>query len=228
MLESKMLSAPVAPKRPERNPPNALTYLVCLAIALVAARTCWRIERLNAEAGGMLPRRESSREGNDKWRISPFVTEAAWIKLHRTKSEGGSDQTALSAGERVKMESDIKRDKARNALRGAVASEGLSQYVLCPIAVVWSLYLLSRNAAWYWRRCIPQLSVAPKPAPRGGTRPTKERTETVGPVPPPSATGHRQLVNARYWRACAAFSLTATLTCFGFALYRSYFTSLGW
>src|SRR5438552_6422696 len=46
-------------------------------------------------------------------------------------------------------------------------------------------------------RCIPQLSVAAKPAPRGGTRPTKERTETVGPVPPPGATGHRQLVNAR-------------------------------
>ena len=46
-------------------------------------------------------------------------------------------------------------------------------------------------------RCMPQLSAAPKSAPRGGTRPTKERTETVGPVPPPGATGHRQLVNAR-------------------------------
>ena len=52
---------------------------------------------------------------------------------------------------------------------------------------------------WYemYTRCIPQLSVAPKPAPRGGTRPTKERTETVGPVPPPGATVHRQLMDAR-------------------------------
>src|ERR1043165_7280621 len=41
------------------------------------------------------------------------------------------------------------------------------------------------------------MSVAANRTPREGTRPTTEITCTVGPVPPPGATLHRQLVDAR-------------------------------
>ena|SRR5438445_228313 len=99
MLESKIYSAPAAPEFPKRNPRNALAHLVCLAVALLAARTCWRIERLYAEAGSLLPRRDSSEGGPETDEffgdILPFAFSTGCFPLTLTLSLGEREQQAI-------------------------------------------------------------------------------------------------------------------------------------
>ena len=77
---------------------------------------------------------------------------------------------------------------------------------------VWNLELVALSFSKFEKRppprCIPKLSVDAEPAPRGGTRPTTERTRTVGPVPSPGATRHRQLVDALQGQAASILHAT--------------------
>src|SRR6266404_5439179 len=99
-------------------------------------------------------------------RISNWFASPALLYLVRVEQTNEHGLRAI-AHLHVRMEKDSSPD-------------GIATMHRIPLRMTW------RNIS----RCIPELSVAAEPPPRGGTRPTKERTKTMGPVPPPGATGH--------------------------------------
>jgi hypothetical protein len=128
-------------------------------LALCVASICVYIETLNAVAGGLLPRRDyrndDPSQGLVKWRLSPIVNEQQWrLWIARRDPQGRPPDRALIPEEREQMLQALRRGRANNALRNFVGTFGLAQYVLAPLLVILSFWVIRRgqpglrDAAW--------------------------------------------------------------------------------
>lgn len=129
-------------------------HICCYPLALAVTVIMVRIEWLNAQAGGILPRHEyrnqDPAEGLVQWRGSRVATEARWREARAPKSEPPtSNPRVLTAAESETMEREIRQAIANNELHRVVESAGLAQYLLVPALIACSLFLIRRNGVRY-------------------------------------------------------------------------------
>lgn len=129
-------------------------HTCCYLLALDVAAIMVRIEWLNAQAGGILPRHEyrnqDSAEGLVKWRGSLVTTEARWREAQAPKGEHPtSNPRPLTTAESETMNREIRQAIAENELHSVVESAGLAQYLLVPALIACSLFLIRRNGVRY-------------------------------------------------------------------------------
>jgi hypothetical protein len=116
---------------------NRLT-LILICFSAVAVVTAVRIEVLNAQAGGILPR-EVVEEGNPKWRVvaSPesFLIKRYEIDYRFTNnfSPDAVIPEEVSRAIAIRVAAEAPRYHAEAKLRGVVDTWGLLQYPLCLI-----------------------------------------------------------------------------------------------
>lgn len=171
-----------------------VALLSCTVLASIMASTCVRIEILNAECGGILPRQPPA-GGNPKWRETTGIAIRrnalrAYVidKINRGEGEESDyydDDDQIRPGitlPEAKLEqlSERIREEELNAdLRGMVSGWGLLQYLLAPLLLILSVWMMINTERW--------------------------------PV-----------------RIAGAVFIAVDAVAIGFALSRSYFTSLGW
>jgi len=118
-----------------------ISFWLNALLAILVLLICIQIEILNKAAESYLPRKDDG-----KWRQSPFFSEEMWRKIY---SHEKGDETLLNrplaTDERNRMERDISRGRANNALLGTVSSVGLLQYFFAPLSFIWSLAIAVRN-----------------------------------------------------------------------------------
>lgn len=135
----------------------ALGYLLAATVLVIAVRIEW----LNFEAGGILPRREyrngDPAEGKVKWRASHVRDEAAWRRMHIRDDLGRSTDRELTTDERAAMADDLRRNAARDQLRGFVQTAGVAQYPLAAVLAVISVIMVSQLPK---RQYLPVILVA--------------------------------------------------------------------
>jgi len=124
-----------------------LSGWLCLGLTLVAGHTCSQIEWRNYRAGGVLPRKIEG-PGNPKWRIAADRT----IPTRFHGDRGSKEERARPAAEDVRLRPDPRRDNDESQLRSWVASWGLAQYVVAPLALFLAIHALVR-ARTAKRRC---------------------------------------------------------------------------
>ena len=77
---------------------SKIELTMAAAIALGSALICILIEVLNARAGGYLPRRDISEEGNNKWRVAPGPKGQAESEFRDFVSTWGLAQYLIAPG----------------------------------------------------------------------------------------------------------------------------------
>ena len=103
-----------------------------MPLAIAVSLTTVRIEWLNHEAGTYLPR--GGFEAGSRWRVagSHGQHERSWRHdLHWR--DPGSQSRELTTSEREELDRYVRRNLARDDLRGLIESWGLAQYVLVPL-----------------------------------------------------------------------------------------------
>jgi hypothetical protein len=117
-----------------------------VGLTLVVSVVCVTIELLNMQAGGLLPKDEPG-----KWRSAPTHPETLteWYSQDMRAKLNLGEGAPLPPDAQREVEARVKRqipvNRANNALRAAVESWGLLQYLLCPLAVVMSLLLMVKR-----------------------------------------------------------------------------------
>lgn len=107
-------------------------FFSAVAFAALAFSTCVLIEVLNVRAGGYLPATE--RGG---WRASPFTSEQRWRQRQSfVRNDPALLTRPLTTVEGADMQLAVREATANNALRDAVGSAGLAQYVIAPVGLV--------------------------------------------------------------------------------------------
>jgi hypothetical protein len=133
-----------------------ISFWLCLILTLVVVNTSAHIEYWNAKAGGFLPY-----EGPYKWRWRWSAREGIERRIRRRRTYELSpaeweDESALRAAydrpltreEEDEMYELIQEAIVNNELRGWVAA-GCWQYLLAPVALIWSIRLSLRLRRGY-------------------------------------------------------------------------------
>ena len=121
---------------------ETLSFLINTFLALVVLFICIQIEILNHAADSYLPRKDSG-----KWRQSPYSSEKIWKDYYiRKKANEALINRPLTKDERIRMEEDVSRGRANNALLGFVSSFGLKQYFFAPLSFIWSISIAIRHS----------------------------------------------------------------------------------
>jgi hypothetical protein len=110
-------------------------WVLCVALATLAATTAIRIEVLNARAGSYLPRTDWPEDGgNPKWRADPGERGRLerWLRIQA----GIPPDQPLSAEQHAAVDAELERGLARNALREVVGGWGLLQYGVVPLGAI--------------------------------------------------------------------------------------------
>ncbi len=148
------------------------TIVVCILLTAIVLHTCIQIEVLNARSGYFLPRK-LSRTGNPKWRVAAkktlFKTLERTIALDRSEAhfdqhpngpapdfqelEELSGPPYLDA-EQAWIDNQVALYELNSKLRDWVGGMGLLQYLLAPIALLWSLWLFRIAASWAERLLV--------------------------------------------------------------------------
>jgi hypothetical protein len=109
--------------------------ILAAILTLIACLICIRIEVLNHQAGGPLPR--SKKEIQGEWRPRIPTTENSWRKSQFRETLDNDYLTReLSGIERLAMSKAIEQNKRTNRLIYSLRSIGLLQYFVCPLAIV--------------------------------------------------------------------------------------------
>lgn len=130
--------------------------ILLMVTSAIVATIALRIEILNNAAGGVLPSRERNELGAlVKWREAPWTNEAAW-RRHRGPRDGDGQLTSrpLTSDEQSQMTREVHQATANNALRDAVSSWGLLQYVLVPASLVVAFSLVLAAGASRFTRLL--------------------------------------------------------------------------
>jgi hypothetical protein len=129
--------------------------LLCL-ISAVVLTTAVRIEMLNRKAGDVLPRRELRDDGAlATWREALWTNEMRWRQMLGPRDDKGRPVSReLTKTEQSQMVQDMRRARAKNALRKFVSSWGLAQYVLVPAALALGLSLFAARGERGWVRAL--------------------------------------------------------------------------
>ena len=116
-------------------------FWVNAGLAIMVLSICILIEFLNHDADNYLPRKDKG-----KWRQSIFISEKIWRKIYSSQNEDASLlNRPLTSAERMKMEKDVSRGTAKNALLGVVSSFGLLQHALAPLSFILSITIVRRH-----------------------------------------------------------------------------------
>ena len=127
-----------------------VAYLICFGLALIAGQTCLRIEIYKAKFKNIDPFSTREEEGANKWRSAPWVDEKLWREL--VASEYGIPETRpLTPEEEKIMQKDIEYARNNNHLRDLVRNWGLPQYLIVPITLLMSIWLLKRKSSTFYR-----------------------------------------------------------------------------
>lgn len=130
------------PSRPFRV--RAVFVWLLTALLAIEVITAARIERLNYQAGSILPNRERRDDGSiAKWR-EQTTSPAQWIRIHASKDATGQP-LPLTAAQNVQMQADLAQAQVNNRLRDIVSTWGLAQYLLAPTTLAFALYIWGRS-----------------------------------------------------------------------------------
>ena len=128
-------------------------YMIAIVVAAIAIRLEW----MNHEAGGILPRTEyrnnDPAEGLVKWRAG-IASEKFWRMSHLGEAEQDRE---LTPAEHTQMTDDIRRIAANSSLRSAVRTFGFLQYPLVAILVAISIAIMKKSD---WRIAMPLCAIA--------------------------------------------------------------------
>lgn len=120
------------------------TYVVAAVVLFIA----FRVEYLNARAGGVLPRHEyrgdDPSEGLVKWR-RVLSTESDWRRTRLHVAPGESRDRPLTPAEQAQISEETENGRTTNALYDYVSTLGLLQYPLPVLLAVASVRLLYRG-----------------------------------------------------------------------------------
>lgn len=117
-----------------------LSIILCAALSVVVLHTCIQIEVWNHLAGGnVLPNREGG-----KLRYSLGESEKGWRMYHKmlTHDESLESGRPLTEEERVLFHEHSKHARRWNMVVSWSRGMGTLQYLLAPIAIIWSIALL--------------------------------------------------------------------------------------
>lgn len=121
-----------------------------VVMTLLIAQTTIRIEWLNHEAEGYLPRSSSAfgTADHSTWRCFPAPYPRWWRMHYGPRDENDHPATrALTSDEQAAMTNWVRRMQARDGLRRVVSSWGLAQYLLVPAALLFGVLLTRRLEA---------------------------------------------------------------------------------
>ncbi|HOD79779.1 MAG: hypothetical protein BWX88_02185 [Planctomycetes bacterium ADurb.Bin126] len=117
-------------------------FLICLALTGLAVQTCVRIEILNVQAGGVLPR-STEGIGNPKWRaMSGSFYQKIMVEMLQSEAERAGKPFTLSETQKEEIAEGMRRFDANCRLRDLVGSWGLLQYVVAPAAFCLALMII--------------------------------------------------------------------------------------
>lgn len=126
-----------------------ISLILCGLISAVVLHTCLQIEIWNYFAGGnVLPNREGGKlrysqgETEDGWRIYQ-----SWI----TNDESLETGRPLTEEEQEIFQKQSKQAKRRNKVISWSRGMGTLQYLLAPLAIIWSVALLFTSKALRYR-----------------------------------------------------------------------------
>jgi hypothetical protein len=117
-----------------------ISIILCAALSAVVLHTCIQIEVWNHLAGGnVLPNREGG-----KLRYSMGESEKGWrmYQSMRTQDESLKSDRPLTEEEQSHFREHSKHAKRRNNVVSWSRGMGTLQYLLAPLAIIWSVVLL--------------------------------------------------------------------------------------
>lgn len=144
-FDDPAVSAVSSPRSPQAIRTWDAKMIAIYLLAGVAAFICARIEYLNLQAGGRLPRREyrngDPSQGLVKWRVaSRRAAEMAWYRGHGIETtEPWVPARPLTVEEKRALEYFVAREKANGDLRAFVSGYGLFQYPLLGVLLLLSI-----------------------------------------------------------------------------------------
>jgi hypothetical protein len=119
---------------------NHITIILCAALSIVVLHTCIQVEVWNHLAGGnVLPNHEGG-----KLRYSMGESEKGWrvYQSMRTQDESLKSGRPLIEDEQALFREHSKHVERRNKVVSWSRGMGTLQYLLAPIAIIWSVVLL--------------------------------------------------------------------------------------
>ena len=115
-----------------------ISLILCCVLSVVVLNTCIQIEVWNYLAGGnVLPNREGG-----KLRYSIGETEEGWRMIRGIQDPTLKTGRPLIEEERSEFRKHQKHANRRNKVVSWSRGMGTLQYLLAPIAVIWSIILL--------------------------------------------------------------------------------------
>jgi len=117
-----------------------VSIILCAALSAVVLHTCIQIEAWNHLAGGkVLPNREGG-----KLRYSIGESEKGWrmYQSMRTQDDTLESGRPLTEDEQSQFQEHSKHARRRNKVVSWSRGMGTLQYLLAPIAIIWSIILL--------------------------------------------------------------------------------------
>jgi hypothetical protein len=119
-----------------------ISIILCGILSAVVLHTCVQIEIWNYLAGGILPNHEGG-----KLRYEIGESESSWRKWQsiRTKDESLRTGRPLTKKEQTAFLEHSKDAKRTNKVVSWTSDMGILQYLLAPIAMVWSAILLNSS-----------------------------------------------------------------------------------
>jgi hypothetical protein len=145
--ESSLEYAGPGALREKSRVPGKIAAIVLIAMTGLAVFTCLRIEILNAKIGFYLPRDFSTDSGT--WRQTMITNETRWRSSHANLDPTIATRP-LTVAERSRMNADMSRNHAWNALLDTVGTLGCLQYPLLFVLII-SLPFNIREQTGGWR-----------------------------------------------------------------------------
>ena len=115
-----------------------ISLILCSILSAIVLHTCVQIEVWNFLAGGdVLPNWEGG-----KLRYSMGETEKGWRMFRAMQDASLESDRPLTQKERSEFQKHQKQVKRRNKVISWSRGMGTLQYLMAPIAVIWSVVLL--------------------------------------------------------------------------------------
>lgn len=134
-----------------------ISLTLCTILSIVVMHTCIQIEVWNYLAGGnVLPNREGG-----KLRHSMGESEEGWriVQGMRTQDPTLESGRPLTEAEKSLFREHSKQAKRRNKVVNWSRGMGTLQYLLAPIAIIWSVVLLFAGKSRRARLLVAALSL---------------------------------------------------------------------
>ena len=134
-------TTPISPER------RRGVVLACLVLSILAATTCLRIEWLNRQAGGKLPKRYDG-----KWRAM-VASEQKWRDIEaRDTGDVTLTTRPLTPTEQATMRQWVDRHQANADLRDVVGTWGVANYLIVLFGLYHAVTIVADGRFGRWHR----------------------------------------------------------------------------